>query len=203
MHTDLLIPFFVGMMILAATPGPGVFASMATAIADGFKASLFLISGLVLGDMMFLLLALFGLSAVATMSNGIFLFIKVVGGIYLMYLGVQLCRAHQFRIYGGSKYKNNGFQTCISGFLVTLGNPKPILFYASVLPTIIDVHQVHSFDILIMLMLIAVVSVSVLGTYCYIASLSRKISMTEQLQKRLNWTGGIVLMIVGLYILCE
>ena len=41
MNIQLLFPFFIGLVILAATPGPGIFASMAKAVAEGFKSALF------------------------------------------------------------------------------------------------------------------------------------------------------------------
>ena len=53
MNFEILIAFLFGMVILSATPGPGVLASVSTALSKGFKASLFFISGLVIGDIIF------------------------------------------------------------------------------------------------------------------------------------------------------
>jgi threonine/homoserine/homoserine lactone efflux protein len=203
MNTNLLIAFLIGMIILAATPGPGVFASMARAIADGLKASLYFIGGLVAGDIIFLLLALFGLSAVAKILGGTFLLVKIIGGLYLIYLGVKIYRSVQFQLRNQAKHDNNRFQTFVSGFLVTMGNPKPILFYASVLPTIINFNEVRPLDVLMMMALIALVSFSVLGTYCYIASLSNKVSMSSGWQKRINKFAGMVMIMVGVFIIVK
>ena len=191
------------MTILAATPGPGVFASMAKAIAEGFTSSLYFIGGLVLGDTIFLLLALFGLSAIAKMMGGMFLLVKIIGGLYLIYLGVKICKSAQFQLNVEVKLDHNKFKTFISGLLVTLGNPKPILFYASVLPTIINFNEVKSIDVLIMIMLIALISFCVLGTYSYIASLSNRVNMSKGLQKRINQIAGIVMITVGIFIIVK
>jgi threonine/homoserine/homoserine lactone efflux protein len=91
----------------------------------------------------------------------------------------------------------------MSGLLVTLGNPKPILFYASVLPTIINFNEVRPLDILMMTALIAIVSFSVLGTYCYIASLSKKVHMGRGWQKRINQVAGLVMITVGIFIIAK
>jgi threonine/homoserine/homoserine lactone efflux protein len=203
MNINLLFAFFIGMIILAATPGPGVMASIAKAISEGFKASLYLIGGLVAGDIIFLLSALFGLSAIAKIWEGIFLFIKIIGGIYLMYLGIKIYTSVPIQIGIDTKNNNNRFQTFTSGLLVTLGNPKPILFYASVLPTIINFNEVKRLDILIMMMLIALVSFSVLGTYCYIASLSKRVNMSGKWQQRINQIAGLVMIIVGIFIITK
>ena len=58
------IGFSIAMLILAASPGPGVFATVARALASGFRPSLAVIIGIVLGDVIYLLFAAFGLSMV-------------------------------------------------------------------------------------------------------------------------------------------
>jgi threonine/homoserine/homoserine lactone efflux protein len=201
MNFNLLIPFFFGMVLLAASPGPGVLGSMARAISDGFKSSLYFIGGLVAGDIIFMILAVFGLSAIAKIAEGVFLIVRIVGGLYLIYLGVEIFREVQSLTNVEAKKTSGQFQTFTSGFLVTMGNPKPILFYASVLPTLINFNDVRPLDVLIMAMIIAIVSFSVLGTYSYIASLSHRISMSALWQKRVNQAAGIVMIVVGILIL--
>ena len=201
MNINLLIAFFIGMIILAATPGPGVFGSMAKAIAEGFKISLFFIGGLVLGDIVFFTLALLGLSAIAKIFGGMFLIIRIAGGLYLVYLGVRMFRSSTISTNVKTNRDENKWQTCMSGFLLTLGNPKPILFYASVLPTIINFQEVRLIDALLMMVLIALVSFNVLGTYSYIASLSHKIQLSRKMQTRTNQTAGCVLALVGIFVM--
>ncbi len=203
MNVNVLIPFFIGMIILAATPGPGVFGSMAKAVAEGFKTSLVFIAGLVLGDIIFLALALLGLSAIAKMLGELFLVIKIVGGLYLVYLGVKMFRNNRISTGAASKNKINNWQTCISGLFLTLGNPKPILFYASVLPTIINFNDVKFTDALFMMALIALVSFSVLGTYSYLASLSHKIEMSGKMQIRINQAAGFIMIVVGIFVIIK
>lgn len=89
----------------------------------------------------------------------------------------------------------------MSGLFLTLGNPKPILFYASVLPTIINFSEVRFIDALLMMAILALVSFSVVGTYSYIASLSHKIQMSEKMQKRINQAAGFVMSAVGIYVI--
>ena len=130
MNINLLITFLLGMIVLAATPGPGVFGSMAKAAAEGFKMSLFFIGGLVIGDSILLALALLGLSAIAKLMGGMFLVIRIAGGLYLVYLGVRMFRSSRFALSDTMKKGESKWQTCLSGMLLSLGNPKPILFYA-------------------------------------------------------------------------
>lgn len=213
MNINILLAFLFGMIILAATPGPGVFASISKAITDGFTASLYLIGGLVIGDIIFLLLALFGLSAIAKIMGWMFLYIKIIGGIYLIYLGIKIFRSIMFKgnieeqkenqSRGNNALTESRFQTFLGGFLVTLGNPKPILFYASVLPTIIDFNKVKPPDVFIMVILIALVSFIVLGTYSYIASLSHKLNMSGKWNKRINQIAGLVMITAGILVIAN
>ena len=124
--------------------------------------SLFFIGGLVLGDIIFLSLALLGLSTIAKMLGEMFIVIKIAGGIYLVYLGIRMFRSSLISTNITTKKDESKWQTLISGLLLTLGNPKPILFYASVLPTIINFSEVRLTDALLMMALIAFVSFSVL-----------------------------------------
>ena len=203
MNINLLITFLIGMIVLAATPGPGVFGSMAKAAAEGFKMSLFFIGGLVLGDIIFLSLALLGLSAISKMMGDMFVAIRIVGGLYLIYLGIKMFRSSPNSTNTKTNWDENKWQTCVSGFLLTLGNPKPILFYASVLPTIINFNEVRLIDALVMMMLVALVSFSVLGTDSYIASLSHKIQLNGKMQTRTNQAAGFVLAIVGIIVMIQ
>jgi len=191
------------MIILAVTPGPGVFASMAKAVAEGFKSALFFIGGLALGDVLFLVAALLGLSVIAKMLGSMFFLIRLTGGIYLIYLGFKIFRSTVFEKRTTSNSKTNFRQSFVAGFLTTMGNPKPILFYASVLPTIIDINKVKFTDALIMIALIPSVTFLVVGSYSYVASLSHKTNMSDKLQSRINKTAGLVMMIVGVFVIIK
>ena len=78
------------MLVLAASPGPGVFATIARALASGFRPSLAVIGGIVLGDVIFLLFAAFGLSMVARALGNMFFIVKICGGAYLIWLGIRI-----------------------------------------------------------------------------------------------------------------
>lgn len=203
MNSNLLISFSIGMIVLAATPGPGVFASMAKAMAEGFSASLYFIGGLVVGDMLFLLLAFLGLSVIANILGNLFILIRIIGGLYLIYLGIKIWKSVLVPLTAHLEPDGNRFRTWTGGFLVTLGNPKPILFYASVLPTIINMHEAKFLDIILMMAIIALVSFSVLGTYCYIASLSNKMAMNRRWHYMMNHVAGCVMVIVGVFVLMK
>ncbi len=83
----------MAMLILAASPGPGVFATVARALSSGFRPAVGVIAGIVAGDIIFLGLAVFGLSVIAQAMGEFFFIIKIVGGAYLIWLGLKMWRA--------------------------------------------------------------------------------------------------------------
>ena len=81
------------MFVLAATPGPGVFATVARALASGFVPAAELVVGIVIGDLVYLLLAIFGLGALAAVLGELFVVVKYAGAAYLLWLGWRLWHA--------------------------------------------------------------------------------------------------------------
>ena len=203
MNIEMLIAFTIGMIILAASPGPGVFATVSTSITYGFRASMYLLSGLVLGDVIFLILALVGMSAISKLMGELFFIIKIAGGIYLIFLGIKLLIKNSSASKEIKIKDRNEVNTFLSGFFVTLGNPKPILFYASLVPTIINIKEVHIPEALAMIFVVITVSFLVIGTYCYIASMSKKLLIKGKINNRINKAAGLVLCTTGSYLIVK
>lgn len=195
------IGFSVAVLVMAASPGPGVFATVARALASGFWPSFAVICGIVLGDIIYLLFAAFGLSVVALALGNLFYIVKLGGGAYLIWLGVRIwfekpqpATANQNQdIY--SQWGN--FAT---GLVVTLSNPKVILFYCGFLPTFLDLSALSLTDLIIVVTIIATVLGCVLGSYAFLASRARRMFTNQQAVRRLNRTAGVVMVGTGLAI---
>ncbi|NIA31858.1 MAG: LysE family transporter, partial [Actinobacteria bacterium] len=80
----------IALFVLAATPGPGVFATISRSLASGFVPSLGVVAGIVTGDIIFLLFAILGMSAIAQIMGNFFVVVKIIGGIYLVFLGIKI-----------------------------------------------------------------------------------------------------------------
>jgi threonine/homoserine/homoserine lactone efflux protein len=202
MNYEILLTFFFGMLVLSATPGPGVFASVAKAVSDGFRSSLIFIGGLVIGDILFFSLALLGMTAISKLMGQLFLIIKIFGGLYLIYLGINTIRNRQARALS-RKNNQRRYTSIISGLFVTLGNPKPILFYASIVPTIINIKEIHINEVLAIIVIITVVSYVVIGLYCYLATLSKSLMKNSRIQEKFNTMAGAVLISTGTYVILK
>jgi len=195
MTIESSIAFTIAMIILAASPGPGVFATIAQALAGGFRSALDVIAGILAGDLVFLLLAVFGLSALARTLGDFFVIIKIAGGGYLIWLGLKMWRAKAIpqEERRGVK-KQTGMQRFCGGLLITLGNPKVILFYVGFLPTFMNLGGLTTGDIVIVASLVAVVLSLTLGAYAYSASRARVFFTKPRAVRNLNrWAGTIMI----------
>ncbi len=193
-----LISLCVAIFILAITPGPGVFATISRSMASGFASSLPLIFGCVTGDVVFLMFAIWGLALIAQTIGQLFVVVKICGGLYLVWLGVRIWRSspdssQDKRLKHAGSFTGN----YISGLLITLSNPKVIIFYCGFLPTFLDLPSLGATDIILVVAAIAVVLSSVLIGYAYVAGQARVMFTKEKYIKRLNRTAGSVMMATG------
>ena len=87
MSLESAISFFIAIFIFGITPGPGTFALLGKALSSGVKECFPLALGMTISDIAYLILATFGLAAIAESYSGLFLAIRFIGAAYLIYLG--------------------------------------------------------------------------------------------------------------------
>jgi threonine/homoserine/homoserine lactone efflux protein len=195
------IGFSVAMLVLAASPGPGVFATVARALASGFRPAFAVICGIVLGDVVFLLFAVFGLSMVARALGNMFFIVKICGGAYLIWLGVRIWLKKPEPVTGNQNQNiHSQWGNFATGLVITLSNPKVILFYCGFLPTFLDLSALTLIDLVIVVTIITIVLGCVLGTYAFLASRARRMFTNQQAVKRLNRAAGGVMVAAGVAI---
>ncbi|GAB4394368.1 MAG: LysE family translocator [Kiloniellaceae bacterium] len=195
---ETLLAFTLAMFLLAVSPGPGFLMVVARALSGGFAAGLAAIAGLVLGDILFLVLAILGLSALAAVMGEFFLAVKILGAAYLFWLGVKTWRSRaclpEMERPEASKTKLPHYRSLALGFFVTLGNPKVILFYGALLPTFVDVAVLTAGDTVLLSGVVTLVLVSVLGVYAFLAARAGRLLKSERALRWVNRaTGGLLI----------
>ncbi|MDA3917383.1 MAG: LysE family translocator [Deltaproteobacteria bacterium] len=194
-----VLSFAIAIFVLALTPGPGVFAIISRSLASGFKTTLVMIVGCITGDIIFLLFAIMGMSAIAQTMGTLFLLVKIVGAAYLIFLGIKIwiskpVPVNQQQINGKKAVRYGNY---LSGLGITLSNPKVILFYCGFLPTFMDLPSMTGFDIIIVTTVLAMVLSVVLISYAYLASSARLFFSSTRSVKWLNRTAGTVMISAG------
>ncbi len=189
-----MLGFAAAFFLLAISPGPGVATIISRALHGGVLAGLAAATGLILGDFLFITLALAGLSALAGTLGPVFALVQYGGALYLLWLGWRALTAPAVPLdltrpaQPGPLWKDVGL-----GLVVTLGNPKPILFYGALLPTFVDVEAATWRDGLILAAIVIVVSYVVLGGYSVLAARARSVFTSAKAVQRLNQSTGVVM----------
>lgn len=202
MSLATLLAFTLAMFLLAISPGPGFLMVVARALTGGFAAGLAAIAGMVLGDILFLVLAVLGLSALASVMGEFFLAVKLLGAAYLIWLGVKMWRSHpalaQMETPEAARKRMPIWRSAALGFFVTLGNPKAILFYGALLPTFVDFALLTAADVVVLSAIVAAMLFLVLGVYAFLAARAGRAIRSTRAMVWLNRVTGGLLVAAGI-----
>jgi threonine/homoserine/homoserine lactone efflux protein len=127
--------FVAAVLVFLALPGPGTFALLTATGQGGFRAGSAATCGLILGDQVLMWLAAGGVAAVLQANEALFRALQLVGATYLVWIGLRLVVA---RVGGGASIAMRPGQFARQGFIITLMNPKAIVFYMAFFPLFID-----------------------------------------------------------------
>ena len=137
------LAYMAALAVAAAIPGPGMTALVARCVSSGAAPGFAMLAGLILGDLTYLSFAVFGLAVLAKSFSVLFVLVKWGAVIYLCYLAWQFWNtAHQPLNSQDVSTRKDLLTAGLSGFTVTLGNPKTIAFYLALLPVVIDIEKV-------------------------------------------------------------
>ncbi len=195
------LAFFIAIIIFAITPGPGVFALLARAMTQGAWSCVSMSLGMAISDIIYLVLACFGLAVIAENWGGVFTVIRIVGAIYLIYLGWKMWRDRShLTSESQTTAKQPEYMSFIQGFLISASNPKVILFYIAFLPTFMDLSALSNKDIAVASLLCLVGLMIGLMTIAFSASWARRYFRSEKAMTGLNRVAGSIMMSAGVFI---
>lgn len=180
------ITYAIALAIAAAIPGPGVIALVARALGSGFRPTLPMLLGLVLGDVIYLAAAVLGLAYLAATFGSIFIVLKYAGAAYLLYMAWGFWYSGITAETIGAKKAGGVIGAFSAGLLVTLGNPKTIIFYLALLPNLIDLSSITRLDFVALVAITFAVLVVVLLPYIGAAGRARLLLQTPRALKALN-----------------
>ncbi len=140
--------YLAAVALLVLTPGPTMLMSMTNAIAHGAPKAMASASGSITAALGMILLSSLGLGAVLAASDTAFWVLKLVGGAYLIYLGIKTFRSpvSSFDMPASSALgdASTGMsmrKLYVQGLLVGGSNPKALLFFAAFFPQFVDASQ--------------------------------------------------------------
>jgi threonine/homoserine/homoserine lactone efflux protein len=181
------IAYAGALAIAAAIPGPGVTALVARALGSGFRSSLFMAFGLLLGDLIYLTAVVLGLALVAQTFGTVFLVVKWLGVVYLAWLAWTFWTTGITPKTVEAKKGAGGFTSSfLAGLTVTLGNPKTMIFYLALTPTLVDLRTITFSDYAVLAAVTVTVLLIVLVPYLVLAAKARSLLRAPRALKALN-----------------
>src|SRR5580658_6961834 len=162
-----LAAFCVIYLIAVATPGPGIAATVARALACGTQGLPAFIAGFVVGDLTWFTFAATGMAALAHAAHGVFMAVKYIGALYLLYLAFRMWTtpAGVLSTQTDGIGREGVLRVFAGALALTLGNPKAMVFYLALLPTVIDLQAMTVGGFAQIALVIFLILSAVLTTY--------------------------------------
>ena len=188
-----LLTFCAVYTLAVATPGPGIAAIVARSLAHGVRGAPAFIAGFVVGDMVWFSIAATGLAALAKAAAWLFVAIKWAGVVYLLYLAYKLWTAPAERVEVTGDDRQHGWRAFVASLMLTLANPKAILFFLALLPTVVDLTTLTLVSFLEISAAICLLLPLVLGAYVLLAAKARQLFTTPSAVRKLNRSSGVAM----------
>jgi len=188
-----LLTFCAVYALAVATPGPGIAAIVARSLAHGFRGAPAFVAGFIVGDLLWFGIAATGLAALARTAATVFVAIKWAGVVYLLYLAWKLWTAPAERVAAVEDPRQHGWRAFLASLMLTLSNPKAVLFFLALLPTVIDLASMNLLRFIEISLAIVVIMPIVMFSYVFLAARAREMFTTPRAVRRLNRSSGIAM----------
>ena len=199
MSPEVLAAFIATCILLGLTPGPNMSLILASTLTGGRRAGLVTLAGTTTGLALLVGAATAGMSSVMVFMSEWFDVIRWIGALYLVYLGArQLWLFRQRRVVDAAPRKRaSGANLYFEGLLVSLSNPKVLLFLGAFLPQFIDPAR----DVVFQLSLLAVLFVVILAAVditCTLLVARARATFDAARLRLLDGAAGVLLLLGGL-----
>ena len=199
-----IIILFTAMVALSLVPSASVALVVVRSSTAGFLNGVAVVTGIVVGDLVFVFLAILGMAALADVMGSLFLGLRYLAGVYLIWFGISLLRSKPSSLVAASGRSGSTLSASfLSGLILTLGDVKAILFYASLFPAFVDLANINTSDITIVVLVTIVAVGGVKLGYAY--SAMRVVSLARGLEKEraVKNTAGGFMVCAGAYLMAK
>jgi homoserine/homoserine lactone efflux protein len=192
MELHVYLAFVAATSVMIALPGPSVLLTVAHSISFGWKSALATVAGTAVGIAVQLMIAVIGLASLLNMISGAFEWLRWAGAVYLIYLGIKQWKsAGKFlTVDSVAVSRKNLFA---QGVVVTVPNPKSLIFIAAFLPQFIDADRPTGLQLAIIVPTFLVITFTVTSVWAMVAGNVRDYFQSRRaFQSVLRTTGGLM-----------
>ncbi|WP_165857152.1 LysE family translocator [Marinobacter sp. JSM 1782161] len=196
---ELYLFFLLVATATAFSPGPGVVMTLSNALRGGWRETAGGILGIAAGALLVAVLSATGLGVLLMTSAAAFTVLKVIGAIYLCYLGIKLWRSPSLpiRVEGAERTVVRPGRRFVEAMMLQVTNPKVLLFFLSVFPQFIDDRSAYLERFLLLSLTYALVVMVVHTVYAGFAMRARHWLLSERGGRLVNRTAGGLLVFFG------
>lgn len=190
-----MLLFLLAYATAVAVPGPGLAALIARVLARGTAGVAPFIAGFIVGDLVWFAIAAAGMAALAESLGALFIVIRFAGAAYLLYVAYKLVTARPDPVDLSTQAPPGGgaWRAFATSLALALGNPKVILFFMALLPTVLDLSTLTLTTGLELAFLICVVQAALLAGYTLAAARARRLFTSRKAMRALNIATGTVI----------
>jgi threonine/homoserine/homoserine lactone efflux protein len=188
-----LLVFALALIVAAGSPGPSIAALVARVLTHGFREVLPFLAAMWLGEALWLGCAVAGLAVVARTLGVVFVVIKLIGVAYLLYLAWKMWFAPTQVSKGEMPSAQSPWRMFGAGLTITLGNPKIMVFYLALLPTIVDLDRVGAAAWIELTAVTLIVLMSVDFAWALLAVRARRLLTSRKAVKIANRTSATMM----------
>ena len=202
MTFEMWLAFVAASAMVVLIPGPTILAIISYAIAHGRRAYIPLVLAVVLADSTALAISLLGVGALLVTSAFWFTVVKMVGGVYLLYLGFNLLRSGAVPVkLNDNVALESRWKLFVNTYFVTVFNPKGIIFFLAFLPQFVSHDSATGPQLLVLA--ITFISLAMINTifYSMLATRARALLATKQAMRVFKVAGGSMLSGAGVWAL--
>ncbi|MFL9902490.1 LysE family translocator [Paraburkholderia fungorum] len=193
MSLSALLVFALALIMAAGTPGPSIAALVARVLTNGFRDVLPFLAAMWLGEALWLTCAVAGLAVIARSFGMMFIALKFIGVAYLLFLAWKMWRAPADVEGRDLPSGQSPWRMFVAGLLVTLGNPKIMMFYLALLPTIIDLSRIGTVAWFELTLTMLIVLMAVDFAWALLATRARKLLSTRRAVRITNRASATVM----------
>jgi threonine/homoserine/homoserine lactone efflux protein len=198
--TPRFLVFLTAAVILAITPGPGIFYVLARSLRGGRKEGVLSAAGTFLGGLVHVAAAAFGLSAILAASAIAFETVRYAGAAYLIYLGYRMIRSRKQDVALDSTGTSGG--TFVQGVMTEVLNPKTALFFLSFIPQFVSIQQGH---VALQFLVLGAISVTLntcadVLVACFAGPLGSSMKRNARLRSGQRTASGVAMIGLGVYV---
>jgi len=192
--------FATAALVLAVTPGPGIFYVLGRTLAGGRREGILSSLGTFVGGFFHVLAAALGVSAILAASAVAFHTVKYAGAVYLVWLGIRMIRTRNAELVVSTIQPSQG--AFRQGILTEVLNPKTALFFLSFIPQFIAPGHGHVFLQFIILgaLSVALNTAADLLVVLLASPLERKLRSSVRFRRGQRLASGLGMIGLGAYV---